>query len=457
MNFNLYIYGTPEGRYNQYPNDYTASLLEEWQKGAKGTRLVIYRKMNLVYYGYAEQLNNEGNCIGFCVVFNNARVLKPKLLIQFFKTIVEDYLVKSGDIIKYSEDGKIHYNLRAFNEGTRAFDKLKELISSEFDSNESKYGIVPLDSIYNGINSFETIDSNATDSQILALTNKHNKVIINDANGAEASYLNKLIANMKAENVSAKEKIKSLESEVEKVNRQKKQYKAVVTLFVIIILCCIGLLSFYREITGKTQHIQKLEKEITIKNDSLATKNDSLVLQTNKINSLKQELNNVTRFTNNTGSSIRNNDSSDSNWIMWVKANTRVKIISFYVKGGSSSNGEVVLAIYDSNDNLIATKTTNISSSEFKKVTLDDSWQLKRGTYYIRIKESNGKSLQYHVSNDIEYAQFTGGALEVTGCSSYSDRSNADSRNKHGYYQYFYNIQYEIVPSDLELNQLTIQ
>ena len=285
MNFNLYIYGTPEGRYNQYPNDYTASLLEEWQKGVKGTRLVICRKMDLVYYGYTERLNSEGNCIGFCVVFNNARVLKPKLLIQYFRTVVEGYLVKSGDIIKYSDDGKIHYNLRKFNEGIRSFDKLKDLINSEFDANESKYGIVPLDSIYNGINSFETIDSNATDSQILALTNKHNKVIINDANGAEDSHIHKLIASMKAENVVAKEKIKNLESEVEKVNRQKRQYRMVVFLVLVVVGCLVALYFF-------NSNIQSLNGDLLQKKEEIKALNNDLIIANTKINTMSLELSN---------------------------------------------------------------------------------------------------------------------------------------------------------------------
>lgn len=273
MNFNLYIYGTPEGRYNQYPNDYTAPLLEEWQKGAEGTRLVIYRKMNLVYYSYVEQLNDLGNSIGFCIVFNNARVLKPKLLIQFFKAIVENYLVKSGEIIKYLEDGKIHYNLRAFNEGTKAYEKLKELINSELESNESKYAIVPLDSIYNGINSYDSINFDATDAQILALTNKHNKVIINDAHGAENSYLNKLIANMQAENVSAQERIKTLETEIEKVNRQKKQYRMVIFLVLAVVTCLVALYSSNSNIKILTGDLSQRKEEIKVLNNDLTLAN----------------------------------------------------------------------------------------------------------------------------------------------------------------------------------------
>ncbi len=239
--------------------------------------------------------------------------------------------------------------------------------------------------------------------------------------------------------------------EIKKIIQEKVVYKKPKGYIALIVGPILLFILVLLIISNKHGEIDRLQQTIDDQSSIISLQSDSIRLNNSLINSYNQELNNVTRFTSSTGASMRNNDYSDSSWIMWVKANTRVKITSFYVKGGSSSNGEVVLAIYDSNDNLIATKTTNISSSEFRRVTLGDSWQLNQGAYYIRIKEPNGKSLQYHSSNDKEYAQFTGGALEVTGCSSYSDRSNADSRNKHGYYQYFYNIQYEIIPEVSEL------
>ena len=61
------------------------------------------------------------------------------------------------------------------------------------------------------------------------------------------------------------------------------------------------------------------------------------------------------------------------------------------------------------------------------------------------MKILSGVNLQYHSSSDKEYGQFSGGALEVTGCCNYGDRTNFDSKNKHAYYQYFYNIRYRIV------------
>lgn len=240
--------------------------------------------------------------------------------------------------------------------------------------------------------------------------------------------------------------------EIKKIIQEKVVYKKPKGYIALIVGPILLFILVLLIISNKHGEIDRLQQTIDDQSSIISLQSDSIRLNNSLIKSYNQELNNVTRFTSSTGASMRNNDASDSNWIMWVKANTRIKISSFYVKGGNSSNGEVVLAIYDSNDNLVATKTTNISSSEFKKVNLGDSWQLKKGAYYIRIKESNGKTLQYHSSNDKEYAQFTGGALEVTGCSSYRGRSNINSRKNHDYYQYFYNIQYEIIPEVSEFS-----
>lgn len=236
MNFNLYIHGTPDGRYNQYPYDYTAPMLEEWQKGDNGTQMVIYRKMDLVYYDFVEKLNDKGDKIGLCIVFNNAQLLRPKLLIDFFNDIVDNYLIKSGEIIRYGGDGKIHYNIHKFNEAIKSYQRIISIINSELETNEVKYGIVPLTSSYNGYNTYDCIDYKSSDEQIVALTNKHNKVLVKDSYSAENSYFNQLISNLRTENISAKNKIKELESEIDKVNRQKKQYKWVAILGIIVVI-----------------------------------------------------------------------------------------------------------------------------------------------------------------------------------------------------------------------------
>lgn len=446
MNFSFYILGTPGGRYSQYPDDYTASTLAELQEGMAGARLVIYREMDLVHYAYTERLG-DSDIIGFCLIFNKATIQKPRLLIQLFRFIIEKRIVESGEIIRYAEDGELRFRVKTMNECVKEYDRLKSFLNSEFENNASKYSITPLTTIYNGVRSTGELDCNASDSQISAMTTLHNKVVVNEDGDIGQGYIPKVISSLREQNQKAAEEISRLQEENASIEKKKKQYKTVVSLFIVVVICSIGLLLFCLEVTNKTQLIQKMEKD-------MVAKGDSLLLQNREICKLNNQINILSKFKYTTGASIRTVDNADNSWIMWIRANTRIKIISFFVKGCKSSNGKVVIGIYDSNDNLIATKNANISSTEFKKVILGDSWQLSKGSYYIRIIESNGNSLQYHRSNDKEYAQFAGGALEVTGCSSYNNRNEADSKNKHEFYQYFYNIQYEIVPNAIEMNVL---
>lgn len=84
MNFSFYIIGTPEGRYSQYPDDYTAPTLSNLQEGVDGARLVIYRDMDLVHYVYTERIGTNA-ILGFCLIFNKVRISKPTQLIQLFR------------------------------------------------------------------------------------------------------------------------------------------------------------------------------------------------------------------------------------------------------------------------------------------------------------------------------------------------------------------------------------
>ena len=80
MNFNFYILGTPSGAYSQYPNDYSSTMFSEFGKNIAGTRLVIHRDHDLVYYFFAQEID-QINCVGFCVVFTEDSKLSRDCLI----------------------------------------------------------------------------------------------------------------------------------------------------------------------------------------------------------------------------------------------------------------------------------------------------------------------------------------------------------------------------------------
>lgn len=439
MNFSFYILGTPEGRYSQYPDDYTASTLASLQEGMKGARLVIYREMDLMHYAYTERISNN-SIIGFCLVFNKARVLKPRQLIKLFRFIIEKRLVEAGDIIKYTDDGELKFKIKAFNECSKEFDRLKGYINSEFENNSSKYGIELLDSTFNGIFTTEEVDLNASDGQIIALTNQHNKVIVDDDIGIEHGYIPQVISSMREQNLKANEEIRHLQEENAALDKKKKQYRYVVLLSLLIIGCLVCLYLFYNEVNDKAARIADLENTVTERNATIADRDSTIVGLQTSLSDLHSDLETITSYSASTGATLRNNDNHDSGWILWLNAKRKVRIESFYIKGQTS--GIVDIGLFDTNDNLIASYEASASSGEFKKVIVGSEWTIESGTYYIKIR--SGVSLQYHGSGDREYSQFSGGALEVTGASSYGDRNDTSKRTNHSYYQYFYNIQYRI-------------
>ena len=359
--------------------------------------------------------------------------------------MVESSFVKEGKIIRYDENGNLKFNIKEICEIKADYEEIRKRLEKELSNNRKKYGVEELNSTYNGLKNSESLKESSSDDEITRLTDKFNKVIVDSNIGIENGYLPQLMNDLRERLSSSNQKIIQLNNDIETLNKKKKQYKYVVSLFLIVILCCVGLYLFYNEVIHKNDKIEQLEKTIVVKNDSIESNLKKIESLGNKVQKLNSTIDNFTNYSFSTGATLRNNDSSDNAWIMWLHAKRKVQMESFFVKGGSSSNGEMTLALYDSNDNLIATVNAYVSSSEFKKIYLDSDWTMNSGYYYLRIKEPNGKNLQYHSSNDKEYSQFSGGALVVTGCCSYGDRNKDENRNKHSYYQYFYNIQYRIV------------
>lgn len=440
MNFNFYIFGTPKGRYNQYPKDYIASTLSHLQENIEGARLVIQRETNLIHYVYTERVD-ESNVIGFCVVFNNVRILKPKQLILFFRSIIEKNLIEFGNIIKYDNKGKLRYVISTFSECAKENERIRETVNYELEHNSNEYRFEPLKATYNGTKTIGVTDISANDSQIVQLTDKYNTVIVNHKVGIEHGYIPQVISSLRTQNQQANETIACLQENNAKLERKKNQYRYVILLTLIVIGCCVGLYLFYNEVNDKEAHISNLENKISKLKTTIENKNTAIFGLKDTITDLQHNIELITSYSASTGATIRNNDSHDNGWILWLKAKRKVLIESFYIKGQTSGN--VDIGLYDTNDNLIASYESNAVGGEFRKVYVGSEWNIKSGTYYMKIL--SGVNLQYHSSSDKEYSQFSGGGLEVTGCCNYGDRTNSDSKNKHAYYQYFYNIRYRIV------------
>ncbi len=365
MNFNFYLIGTPGGRYSQYPDDYTASIFTELLKDLRGSQLVIHREMDLVHYVFFEYLD-EGQMIGFGFIFNNARLQKPSELINLFRFIVEKKLVDSGTVYRYTEEGKLVFRVKTMSECHREYSRLKDFIELEFEQNASKYDITPLRTVYNGTKAIETIDGNATNTQITNLTDQYNTVIVKEDSGIGHGYIPKLIASLREQYQTAIQENGKLQENLSKLNRTKKQYRWVIFLSIAFLSCLIGIYflndNLSRIISNQSSQIRELQQNLQEQENNLSLVRDSL-------NTISESLDNA------------------QNKLSYLKNDfpiqiSKIEIGNVYYKGEIETNyGNV---IYSSRTMYLKPRITyrGIKISEYVKLKIrwyDSDWDMRRG------------------------------------------------------------------------------
>lgn len=284
MNFSFYIYGNPGKRYSQYPDDYTASTLSAQLEGVKGARLTIFREMDLEHYAYSEHLGN-GNTIGICLIFNKSRCLRPGRLVVFFRSLIESHLVETGKIIKYNNNGILEFNVKTLSDSIKEYERLKDLVNSELENRgETYYGISPLKTIYNGERTYGELGNDATDENIIEMTNLHNKVIVNYGEGVEHGYLPKIINELRYQILQKQGDVDRLTKENKALDKKKKQYRYVLLLSMALIGLGCGLLLL-------NNHLNTTKSKLEIAHQTIDNKNDSIQNLKSNINHIQSTLN----------------------------------------------------------------------------------------------------------------------------------------------------------------------
>lgn len=443
MNCSVYIFGKLSSGYTQYPEDSSSDVLRTLYNHCKApTQIVIHRDGSMMFYCYIRKLDG-GKYIGLGIAINGYYISNADKLFPIFENTIEK-MACQGVFIHFAADGSLTTSLKNLKAEEEEIDTLAENLRLGIERKSNAHQKLPHTDYTIAKDSVKEfcISDNSLDiiraSYTYGFTYIYKK---KDYDTVRMNCYRSVLSKVIKENATLKKDNANLREEKQKILNQKKQYRKVVILSLIVIICLLGLFLFYNEVTNKSRHISKLERTIFDKNLAVNKRDSAIVGLEDSLKELHSDVERITSFTSATGATIRNSDSHDNGWIMWLKAKQKVKIESFYVKGNTSGN--VTIGLYDANDNLIASTNAKLSGEVFTKIDVGPDWIIDRKECYMKIR--SGVSLQYHNSNDKEYNQFLGGALIVTGSCSYDDRRKGGAKTRHAYYQYFYNIQYRIL------------
>jgi hypothetical protein len=300
MNFNFYILGTPNS-YNQYPADNNSTVFQEFaQSNTTESQLTVKRSGQLIYYVYMRRLQEKSsNFLGFCLVFNGIYCRNPKKFFNLFDRAFYDTQLK-GQFVKFNKGNAI-YIIDKFAEKPLEYKRLEMFFKSNLES-DSTYDFTNLPSAFEFGSGSKTISVKENDIDILNAIAEFEVVHISNSEKtlSELERTQKILTDLYAEK-------QKLEQDYNKLVSQKKQYKVVLLLCLIVIGCTVGLFAFNKIIQTKDSQISNLNskidqqqieikklkvnvKQLQVEHTSLTNKNTRLTYEVSQLSNQNSEL-----------------------------------------------------------------------------------------------------------------------------------------------------------------------
>lgn len=281
MNASVYLFGELSSGYSQYPDDYASSIFRKFAANAKSiTQIAIHRDGNLVYYGYIRKLQ-QNKYIGLCVVLNGLLLKRIDGLFSLFENTISN-LANKGMLIHFNEQGELVTNVERLYLNREEIELLTELLRAGFKGLESI--MIPLPAVNYGIAKDScknfVVDDNL--DEIIKSSYSNGYTYIYKSKGYNTTQLNSAIGvlnKLYKEKQELRKRLESLEKEHAKTLKQKKQFKYVIILFVILLGCGIGLFA--------------LNDNLNITRDALSSANDTISMQNDSLNVKSVEISNL--------------------------------------------------------------------------------------------------------------------------------------------------------------------
>lgn len=289
MNFGFHIFGNPHNIFSQYPADESTAEIQADLQLSFNRMLCIRRKGHIMTYTFYNRLSPT-YYIGFRLTLNDMEFTRPKALCNLLARMVDTAIV-GGHTLHFNHSGAIAYtsHVRTMSDLNQFADSIHSYLTYQFDTYPDRYGCSHLKGIPEDNTPYFAQETNS-ESDINDKTYSHKVVYINDDKSNNCGDVSSHISNLNDRIDEANTNIASLKEENIRLNRQKKQFKIVILL--ILLLCGTGfwLWSINGDLSDTRHSLDSAHKQIhgdSIRIDNLICQRDSLT-STNHV--LKQNL-----------------------------------------------------------------------------------------------------------------------------------------------------------------------
>lgn len=284
MNCSTYIFGELSEGYSQYPEDSSSNIFKSiYSKCNAPSQLIIHRDDSMMYYVYIRKLDTK-RYIGLAVAINGYYFTQIGSLFSSFEKQIEQ-LAERGIIINYSKGGDLTTSLSSLKKEEEEVMEYANYLQGEISSIRTVRKIPHADYTVS-INSQKIFNENDNNNDIVKASYTFGFTVILKQDNYDTirstSYRNTL-RQLNAQNESLTKEIYKLKETNKKILRQKKQFKKVIFLFLLLIASGLGIYFLYDnlnntqdELFSANSTIQKQNYVISDKNGIISNLNDSI-------------------------------------------------------------------------------------------------------------------------------------------------------------------------------------
>lgn len=286
---NTYLFGKlKSGKYTQYPDDSTSGVLGALYPLAKApTQIIIRRCGNFMYYCYIRKLPKDAY-FGICVMLNGTYISEIDKLFSLFEKRIEE-ICEKGIILRFDETGNVVPAVSYFYEESEESKLIVEQIGDIFKPAKPLPPVdfsVGKDSV-NIFSDGDKLDDIVKSSYRFGYTCVYKQA---DYDTIRMNSYRSVLKRVSNENDNLKDENKRLQDENEKVKRQKKQFKNVVFLCLLVAICGIGLFFLKDNLDSTKNSLENAQQKITQNESEIAKKKETIMALNGKVNNLQTSL-----------------------------------------------------------------------------------------------------------------------------------------------------------------------
>lgn len=279
MNSSIYVFGNLGSGYTQYPDDYAKGIFQKFSANSTASsQITIHRDNNLMYYGYIRRLDVDSQYIGFCVLLNDIMFSQIDRLFSIYENAVAD-LVTHGDILQFNDKGDIISLISNLYEQQQEVERITSFICMQLT--ELEHDARKLPPVNYGISNSEaqTFSREDDNEDIVNASCKYGYTYIVKDRDYDTVAFNSYRGVLLRLNKEKDELVKNygeLKIKYDKLTEQKKHYKKVVFLCILIALCGVALFFLKDSLDSTKNDLSDARNEIDWKNNVIEDRDSTI-------------------------------------------------------------------------------------------------------------------------------------------------------------------------------------